>query len=133
MSSWSCPSLLVATAGRARSDQRSDRTGTGLLLQAPTKSLPQAWACQVDSRPVDGSLRGQPESASRYLGSDRAGELPDPTSRPFSVGTGRWIPLTKGVAVLLTRVEHWCPRLVGRRTTTSPHCEEASEWQLGPS
>src|SRR5664279_3704812 len=88
MSSWSCPSLLVATAGRARSGRRSDRTGTGLLQQAPTKSLPRAWPCQVDSRPVDGSLRGQPESASRYFESDRAGEHPNPTSLPFAGGSG---------------------------------------------
>src|SRR5664279_4889967 len=99
MSSWSCPSLLVATAGRARSDQRSDRTGTGLLLQAPTKSLPQAWPCQVDSRPVDGSLRGQPESASRYLESDRAGEHPNPTSLPF--GALRQLKIRQHVRILV--------------------------------
>ena len=41
----------------------------------------------MNSRPVDGSLRGQPRGASRYLESDRAGEHPNPTSLPFSGGS----------------------------------------------
>ena len=71
--------------GRARSGQRSDRTGTGLLLQAPTKSLPQAWPCQVDSRPVDGSLRAT-RKCQPLLRVRPGGRHPGPTSLPFALG-----------------------------------------------
>ncbi len=40
--------------------RRSDRTGTGPLDQAPTRSLPPAVRAKVFSRPVDGSPTGQP-------------------------------------------------------------------------
>jgi hypothetical protein len=49
--------LLVAGQGRARCGSTSDRTGTGLLQQAPTRSLRRS-SCQVDSRPADESARG---------------------------------------------------------------------------
>src|SRR3954451_3135983 len=55
----------------------------GASSQAPTRSLPPAVRAQGVSRPVDGSLRGQPLGASRSFGSDRAGERRYPTSLPF--------------------------------------------------
>jgi hypothetical protein len=61
--------LLVARA-RARAGtvrSTSDRTGTGLLPQAPTRSLRRS-SCQVDSRPVDESATRQPRGAGHYWG-----------------------------------------------------------------
>jgi hypothetical protein len=52
-------------AGTARST--SDRTGTDLLAQAPTRSL-RRGPCQVSSRPVDESATRQPRGAGHYWG-----------------------------------------------------------------
>src|SRR3954462_10446747 len=67
----------------------------GASSQAPTRSLPPAVRAQGVSRPVDGSLRGQPLGASRSFGSDRAGERRYPTSLPFRNGP-RWPPRLDG-------------------------------------
>src|SRR3954451_19646766 len=136
MSWWSCRSCFVEGAGLARTNRRSDRTGTGPLARLLLGHFHQLVRAGV-SRPVDGSLRGQPRGASRSFGSDRTGERRHPTSLPLLgdypwavnvspasvVNTGvrlvRWfLPLFAGTVAglttaLLTRREHFdCVRPV---------------------
>lgn len=83
------PSAL-ARAGRARCDRRSDRTGTGLLQQAPTRSpSPDGRARGSFARPTDRLLSpyGQRRrGAASGTGPAPAGRVP-PTARPFTPGT----------------------------------------------
>jgi hypothetical protein len=74
--------LRVRVPGRARCDRRSDRTGMGLLRQAPTRSLPPAVrAKRCPARPTD---HFQGNKCCRPLpGSDRAGQPAHSTSLPL--------------------------------------------------
>ena len=87
-----------ARAGTVRST--SDRTGTGLLPQAPTRSLRRS-SCQVDSRPADESARRRPRGASHYWSQTGRENHRHPTSlsllagRPLCTSHGAYQPASE--------------------------------------